>query len=152
MEQSCNYQCDVLIIGSGAAGLTLALQLADHARVMVLSKGPLTEGSTYYAQGGIAAVFDENDSIESHIEDTLIAGAGLCDRNAVQFTTENAQASLQWLISLGVGFDQVDSDNGTRRYHLNREGGHSHRRILHAADATGKAVQTTLVDQVRQHP
>ena len=152
MQQTPDYQCDVLIIGSGAAGLTLALQLAQHAHVIVLSKGPLTEGSTYYAQGGIAAVFDENDSIESHIEDTLQAGAGLCDRDAVAFTAANARNSLQWLISLGVGFDQVDDDSGQRRYHLNREGGHSHRRILHAADATGKAVQTTLVDQVRQHP
>lgn len=151
MEQTTNYQSDVLIIGSGAAGLTLALQLADHASVIVLSKGPLSEGSTYYAQGGIAAVFDEDDSIESHIEDTLVAGAGLCDRQAVEFTTQNAQASLQWLISLGVGFDQVDDSQGNRKYHLNREGGHSHRRILHAADQTGKAVQTTLVDQVRQH-
>lgn len=148
MEQNSDYQCDVLIIGSGAAGLTLALQLADHAQVMVLSKGPLTEGSTYYAQGGIAAVFDENDSIESHIEDTLIAGAGLCDLAAVQFTTEHAKESLQWLIDIGVGFDRIDDEH----FHLNREGGHSHRRILHAADATGRAVQTTLVEQTRQHP
>ncbi|EKE84812.1 L-aspartate oxidase [Idiomarina xiamenensis] len=152
MEQAANYQCDVLIIGSGAAGLTLALQLADDAHVMVLSKGPLTEGSTFYAQGGIAAVFDEGDSIESHIEDTLVAGAGLCDRAAVEYTTQHAKESLQWLIDIGVGFDQLDSVNGEPRYHLNREGGHSHRRILHAADATGRAVQTTLLEQVRQHP
>lgn len=142
-----HYQCDVLIIGSGAAGLTLALQLADHAQVTVLSKGPLTEGSTYYAQGGIAAVFDENDSIESHVEDTLVAGAGLCDIDAVEFTTRNAKQSLQWLIDLGVGFDRVDDG----QFHLNQEGGHSHRRILHAADATGRAVQTTLVEQAIQH-
>lgn len=147
MEQNSDYQCDVLIIGSGAAGLTLALQLADHAQVMVLSKGPLTEGSTYYAQGGIAAVFDKNDSIESHIEDTLIAGAGLCDLAAVQFTTQHAKDSLQWLIDIGVGFDRIDDEH----FHLNREGGHSHRRILHAADATGRAVQTTLVEQARRH-
>lgn len=147
-----HYQTDVLIIGSGAAGLTLALQLADHAQVLVLSKGPLTEGSTYYAQGGIAAVFDEHDSIDSHIQDTLIAGAGLCDPEAVAFTTSNARASLQWLIDMGVGFDQVTAADGAAKYHLNQEGGHSHRRILHAADATGKAVQTTLVERVRQHP
>lgn len=151
MEQVIDYQCDVLIIGSGAAGLTLALHLADHAKVLVLSKGPLTEGSTYYAQGGIAAVFDENDSIESHIQDTLIAGAGLCDPDAVAFTTQNAKKSLQWLIDLGVGFDRVDSADGESKFHLNQEGGHSHRRILHAADATGRAVQTTLVQQVKEH-
>ncbi|MBY6063194.1 L-aspartate oxidase [Pseudidiomarina sediminum] len=152
MEHVIDYQCDVLIIGSGAAGLTLALHLADTAKVMVLSKGPLTEGSTYYAQGGIAAVFDENDSIESHIQDTLVAGAGLCDPEAVAFTTSNAKKSLQWLIEMGVGFDRVDAANGESKFHLNQEGGHSHRRILHAADATGKAVQTTLVEQVKQHP
>lgn len=152
MEQVIDYQCDVLIIGSGAAGLTLALHLADQANVLVLSKGPLTEGSTYYAQGGIAAVFDENDSIESHIQDTLIAGAGLCDPEAVAFTTQNAKKSLQWLIDLGVGFDRIDSADGESKFHLNQEGGHSHRRILHAADATGRAVQTTLVQQVKEHP
>ncbi|RUO57884.1 L-aspartate oxidase [Pseudidiomarina insulisalsae] len=152
MEQVIDYQCDVLIIGSGAAGLTLALHLADQAQVLVLSKGPLTEGSTYYAQGGIAAVFDENDSIESHIQDTLIAGAGLCNPDAVAFTTSNAKKSLQWLIDLGVGFDRVDAEDGESKFHLNQEGGHSHRRILHAADATGKVVQTTLVAKVRNHP
>lgn len=152
MEPVANYQCDVLIIGSGAAGLTTALKLADHLHVTVLSKGPLTEGSTYYAQGGIAAVFDKNDSIESHIEDTLIAGAGLCDPEAVKFTTENARTSLQWLIDAGVGFDQVQSKDDSPAYHLNREGGHSHRRILHAADATGKAVQTTLQELALKHP
>ena len=93
MEPAANYQCDVLVVGSGAAGLTTALQLADTLKVTVLSKSALTEGSTFYAQGGIAAVFDKNDSIESHIEDTLIAGAGLCDPEAVKFTTENARAS-----------------------------------------------------------
>src|SRR5690554_509889 len=152
MEQMAHYQCDVLIIGSGAAGLTLALQLAEHAKVIVLSKGPLTEGSTYYAQGGIAAVFDEHDSIDSHIQDTLIAGAGLCDLAAVEFTTRHARESLQWLIDMGVGFDRVAATGSEPKYHLNQEGGHSHRRILHAADATGKAVQTTLVEQVRLHP
>jgi L-aspartate oxidase len=152
MEQPTDYQCDVLIIGSGAAGLTLALQLADDAQVLVLSKGPLTEGSTYYAQGGIAAVFDEHDSIDSHIQDTLIAGAGLCDLAAVEFTTRHARESLQWLIDMGVGFDRMPATGTELKYHLNQEGGHSHRRILHAADATGKAVQTTLVEQVRLHP
>jgi L-aspartate oxidase len=143
--------CDVLIIGSGAAGLTLALHLAKSADVVILSKGPLNEGSTLYAQGGIAAVFDENDSITAHIDDTITAGAGLCDKETVKFTTENAKPCLEWLISQGVQFDKEKNHNGETRYHLTREGGHSHRRILHAADATGQAVQTTLAEQVRQH-
>ena len=145
------HNCDVLIIGSGAAGLTLALHLAQNAEVIILSKGPVNEGSTYYAQGGIAAVFDENDSITSHVSDTLISGAGLCDEDIVQYTAENAKACLEWLIDQGVSFDQESNDNGDVRYHLTREGGHSHRRILHAADATGQAVQTTLVSRVKQH-
>ena len=152
MTQANEHLCDVLIIGSGAAGLSLALQLADQRRVLVLSKGPLREGSTLYAQGGIAAVFDENDSIASHVNDTLVAGAGLCDPAAVQFTAEHAKAAMQWLIAQGVPFDQYQDSDGSMKYHLTREGGHSHRRILHAADATGRAVQITLVDQVRQHP
>lgn len=143
--------CDVLIIGSGAAGLTLALHLAQNADVVILSKGPLNEGSTFYAQGGIAAVFDENDSVASHVEDTIIAGAGLCDEDTVRFTTENAKSCLEWLIDQGVEFDKEQSSNGESRYHLTREGGHSHRRILHSADATGQAIQTTLAEQVRQH-
>jgi L-aspartate oxidase len=143
--------CDVLIIGSGAAGLTLALHLAKSADVVILSKGPLNEGSTLYAQGGIAAVFDENDSIKAHVDDTLTAGAGLCDKETVKFTAENARSCLEWLINQGVQFDQEKNQHGETRYHLTREGGHSHRRILHAADATGHAVQTTLAEQVRQH-
>lgn len=146
------YQCDALIIGSGAAGLSLALKLATDLNVIVVSKGPLVEGSTYYAQGGIAAVFDENDSIESHVNDTLKAGAGLCDKSVVEFTASRAKAALQWLIELGTPFDQETDASGESRFHLTREGGHSHRRILHAADATGRAVQTTLVEQVARHP
>jgi len=145
------HNCDVLIIGSGAAGLTLAMHLAKTADVIVLCKGPINEGSTYYAQGGIAAVFDKNDSIDSHVSDTLIAGAGLCEAETVKYTAENAKACLEWLIEQGVDFDQEKNHDGNVRYHLTREGGHSHRRILHAADATGQAVQTTLVDRVRQH-
>ncbi len=152
MHHQKEHRCDVLIVGSGAAGLSLALQLADELNVIVLSKGPLREGSTLYAQGGIAAVFDENDSIASHVNDTLIAGAGLCEDAAVQFTAENAKSAMEWLIAQGVPFDQYRDDDGVLKYHLTREGGHSHRRILHAADATGRAVQITLVDQVRRHP
>ncbi|RUO35143.1 L-aspartate oxidase [Aliidiomarina soli] len=146
------FQCDALIIGSGAAGLSLALKLAQHLNVIVLSKGPLVEGSTYYAQGGIAAVFDENDSIESHVNDTLKAGAGLCDAEVVHFTASRAKTALQWLIELGTPFDQETDAKGEARFHLTREGGHSHRRILHAADATGRAVQTTLISQIERHP
>ncbi len=105
MNTTPDFSCDVLIIGSGAAGLSLALRLAEHSSVTVLSKGPISEGSTFYAQGGIAAVFDETDSIESHVEDTLIAGAGLCDRHAVTFVASNARSCVQWLIDQGVLFD-----------------------------------------------
>ncbi|EHE6996768.1 L-aspartate oxidase [Escherichia coli] len=146
------HSCDVLIIGSGAAGLSLALRLADQHQVIVLSKGPVTEGSTFYAQGGIAAVFDETDSIDSHVEDTLIAGAGICDRHAVEFVASNARSSVQWLIDQGVLFDTHVQPNGEESYHLTREGGHSHRRILHAADATGREVQSTLVSKAQNHP
>lgn len=146
------HSCDVLIIGSGAAGLSLALRLADKHQVIVLSKGPVTEGSTFYAQGGIAAVFDETDSIDSHVEDTLIAGAGICDRHAVEFVASNARSCVQWLIYQGVLFDTHVQPNGEESYHLTREGGHSHRRILHAADATGKEVETTLVSKAQNHP
>ncbi|MBB2295482.1 MULTISPECIES: L-aspartate oxidase [unclassified Escherichia] len=152
MNISPEHSCDVLIIGSGAAGLSLALRLADKHQVIVLSKGQVTEGSTFYAQGGIAAVFDETDSIDSHVEDTLIAGAGICDRHAVEFVASNARSCVQWLIDQGVLFDTHVRPNGEESYHLTREGGHSHRRILHAADATGKEVETTLVSKAQNHP
>ncbi|WP_312953342.1 L-aspartate oxidase [Superficieibacter sp.] len=152
MKTTLELSCDVLIIGSGAAGLSLALRLAEQRSVIVLSKGPVNEGSTLYAQGGIAAVFDEMDSIESHVEDTLVAGAGLCERHAVSFVASNARHCVQWLIDQGVLFDTQIQPDGAESYHLTREGGHSHRRILHAADATGKAVETTLVSQALAHP
>ncbi len=140
---------DVLVIGGGAAGLSLALRVADNLKVALISKGPLREGNTRYAQGGIAAVLDKEDSIEDHIQDTLTAGAGLCDSNAVRFTVKHGKENIDWLIRQGVPFDR--SDDGSS-YHLTREGGHSHRRIVHAADATGQAVQTTLEARVRNHP
>ena len=139
---------DVLVIGSGAAGLTLALQLAQDARVAVLSKGELTSGSTYRAQGGIAAVYDTLDSNQNHIEDTLNAGAHLSHTDAVDFTVSNGKRSIDWLIEQGVPFTQ--NENGTS-LHLTQEGGHSHRRVVHANDATGKAVSKTLIQQARKH-
>lgn len=146
-------QHDVLIIGSGAAGLSLALKLADNANVAVLSKEALSEGATLYAQGGVSAVLDEHDSIESHVQDTLIAGAGLCDSGVVRFVVEQAYQSIDWLVDLGVDFTRSNADSGTNSpFHLHKEGGHSHRRIIHAADATGKAIETTLESRVRQHP
>jgi len=145
------HSCDILIIGAGAAGLSLALKLAPHAKVNVLSKGKLSEGSTFYAQGGVAAVFSDSDSIDSHVDDTLIAGAGLCDEEAVRFTISNAKESMQWLIDTGVDFDTEVDEKGNTQYHLTREGGHSHRRILHAADATGKEIENTLLGAVKKH-
>ncbi|MDQ8037591.1 MAG: L-aspartate oxidase [Pedobacter sp.] len=137
---------DVLIIGSGAAGLTLALKLDPSLRVAVLSKATLSDASTYYAQGGVAAVLDETDSTDLHVADTLVAGAGLCHEDAVQFTVENGPEAIRWLIDQGVSFTL----NEDEQPHLTREGGHSHRRIIHAADATGRAISTTLVQRVRE--
>ncbi len=142
-----HHQYDVLVIGSGAAGLTLALSLAKQARVAVLSKNALTEGSTWHAQGGIAAVLDNQDSIDAHVADTLIAGAGLCHEEAVRFTVERSKSAIEWLIQQGVNFTK--EHDGTD-YHLTKEGGHSHRRIIHSADATGQAVHSTLIEQVQQ--
>ncbi|MBF0335984.1 MAG: FAD-binding protein, partial [Alphaproteobacteria bacterium] len=139
---------DLLVIGSGAAGLTLALRVLEakpSARVAILAKGPLAEGSTLYAQGGIAAVLDAADTTEAHVADTLNAGAGLCNVDSVRFVVENARTAIEWLIDQGVAFDR-EGDS----WHLTREGGHSHRRVIHAADATGRAVETSLVDRVRE--
>jgi L-aspartate oxidase len=143
---------DVLIIGSGAAGLSLALKLADHSKVAVLSKNALIEGATLYAQGGVSAVLDKHDSIESHVEDTLTTGAGLCDPKIVEFVVKHAQESIDWLVDIGVDFTRSNhSSKKSSVFHLHKEGGHSHRRVIHAADATGKAIETTLESRVRQH-
>lgn len=149
---SQHYQHDVLVIGSGAAGLTLALTLPEHLRIAVLSKGNLANGSTYWAQGGVAAVLDDMDTVESHVDDTLNSGAGLCREEAVRFTVEHSREAIQWLIDQGVPFtrdDQTAREDGGFEFHLTREGGHSHRRIIHAADATGAAIFKTLLEQAK---
>ncbi|MGV3456532.1 L-aspartate oxidase [Sphingomonas sp.] len=141
------HQCDVLVIGSGAAGLTAALNLAERFKVTVLAKGGLDEGSTAWAQGGIAAVLEPGDTFEAHIEDTMIAGAGLNDRATVEMVVENAPAAIQRLVELGVPFN-MDGN----ALHLTREGGHSARRIVHVDDATGWAVQVALIRAAQAHP
>jgi len=144
---------DVLIIGAGIAGLTLALRLAPGARVTVLAKAALTEGSSLYAQGGVAAVLDDKqDSLSSHVEDTLNAGAGLCKPETVRYVVEHGPDAIHWLINEGVPFTKITDHEDESVFHLTREGGHSHRRVIHAADQTGKAIENTLESQVRQHP
>ena len=141
---------DVAIVGSGLAGLSVALHLADHRKVVVISKRALRDGASDWAQGGIAAVLDSADSHDQHVNDTLIAGAGLCDEGATRAIVEQGRAAIEWLIEQGVPFTRdVDAEMG---FHLTREGGHSQRRIIHSADATGHAVQVTLEEQVRRHP
>jgi len=135
---------DALIIGSGLAGLATALLLPTDWRIAIVTKRALADGSSAWAQGGIAAVLGEGDSFEQHIHDTLVAGAGLCDPDATRFTVEHAPEAIAWLRALGTPFTQEGGE-----LHLTREGGHSHRRIVHAADATGAAVQQTLIDRVR---
>ncbi len=144
-----HHHYDAVIIGSGAAGLTLALHLDPGLRVAILSKGTLSAGSSSGAQGGVAAVLNqERDSQEQHINDTLIAGAGLCRKEAVEHIVEHGQASIQWLIAQGVPFTPDEKTSGFE-FHLTREGGHSERRIIHAADATGKAISDTLISKAR---
>ena len=162
-SQNITKKAEILIIGSGAAGLTLALRSADFAQVTVLSKGILSEGATFYAQGGIAAVLDEADSIESHVEDTLTAGVDLCHRNIVEYMVSRSAEAVSWLIEQGVPFttkpqkSEKKSDRDIEAaelssLHLTQEGGHSHRRIIHATDATGKAVFETLQKRAVTHP
>ncbi|MGF1605027.1 MAG: L-aspartate oxidase [Rhodothalassiaceae bacterium] len=143
---------DVLIIGSGAAGLTAALALPRAFKIAVLSKGDVSGGATKWAQGGIAAVLDATDTIDSHIADTLVAGAGLCNEAAVRFICERGREAIQRLIDQGVAFTPAAPQEDGYGYHLTQEGGHSHRRIIHVADATGKAVQKTLEERVAEAP
>jgi len=164
-NNTTRYDYDILIIGSGAAGLTLALKSADNARVAVISKGQLSQGATYYAQGGIAAVLDDEDSIDAHIADTLDAGSGLCHLDMVTHVVEQSGECVKWLVEQGVPFTTIAPEeardaaalkplqpDNLAPLHLTREGGHSHRRIIHATDATGRAVFETLAYQANRHP
>lgn len=150
---------DVLVIGGGAAGLSLALKIAEFTKVTILSKSSLKQGSTYYAQGGVAAVLDSQDSEKSHVEDTLLAGAGLCHQDIVEYAVNRGPECIDWLMQQGVAFSQLDKDNKSNvvdsnnsstysDFHLTQEGGHSHRRVIHAADATGKAIFKSLSEKV----
>jgi len=141
---------DVLILGSGLAGQSLALRLADQRRVALVTKDALEDSASGQAQGGIAAVLDSTDSTDAHIADTLAAGAGLCDREATRFVVEHGHDAIEWLIAEGVLFTR--DETSVLGYHLTREGGHSQRRVIHVADATGSAVQETLMQKVRRHP
>jgi L-aspartate oxidase len=140
---------DVLIIGSGLAGMAAALRLAPRLKVALVTKHELLDGASSWAQGGIAAVLDGSDSLEDHIRDTHVAGGGLCHDDAVRFVVERGRQSIEWLVSQGVPFTR---DGHNRDLHLTREGGHSHRRIAHAADRTGSAVQSTLEPRIKSHP
>ena len=138
---------DVIVIGSGAAGLTAALALGEKLRVLVIAKGGLTEGSTAHAQGGIAAVLDAGDTFADHIRDTMIAGAGLNRQETVEYVIERAPHTIDRLMHLGVPFNTEG-----KNLHLTREGGHSHRRIVHVDDATGWAVQSALLKAAQDNP
>ncbi len=144
------HDFDVLIIGSGAAGLSLALRIDPSMQVAVLSKGNLDAGSTAWAQGGISAVIDEGDSIDQHMADTVDAGVGLCDENAVYHTVVHGKEMIAWLTDLGIKFTREKGADGKSYLHLTREGGHTQRRVVHAADATGRAIQNTLIRAVSE--
>lgn len=142
-------QCDVLIIGSGLAGLTSALKLADHKKILIVSKREIEDSSSQWAQGGIAAVMSNEDSVESHVKDTEFVGGGLCNHKVATFVASRGHVAIAWLNDLHVPFSR---DEVSHELHLTKEGGHSHRRVVHVKDATGRAIQTTLSEKVKAHP
>ena len=146
-ERTVVHHFDILVIGSGLAGQSAALRLANTHKVGLISKRGLEDSASGWAQGGIAAVLDSQDSIEAHIQDTITAGAYLNDPVATRFVIENGRRAIEWLIDQGVPFTRDNSG-----YHLTREGGHSARRVIHVADMTGLAVQNTLTKKVRENP
>lgn len=154
------HTSDVLVIGGGVAGLSLALRLADGQDdgqddgmdVTVINKDRFPESNSYYAQGGMSAVLGADDSFDAHVRDTVDAGAGLCHEASVRLVVERAPACVEWLGRLGVAFSRAGDEGSASPYHLTREGGHSHRRVVHAADATGRAICDTLVSRARAHP
>jgi L-aspartate oxidase len=148
MKNTQMLLCDVLIIGSGLAGLTSALKLADHKKVLIVSKREILDSSSQWAQGGVAAVMSNEDSIESHVKDTEFVGGGLTDPKVASFVASHGKEAIQWLNDLHVPFSR---DETTHQFHLTKEGGHSHRRVVHAKDATGRAIQATLSKQVTAH-
>jgi len=148
---SKQYNFDVVIVGSGAAGLSTALHLPTSTSVAILAKNDFEQYSSYFAQGGISAVLEPDDSVELHTEDTMIAGAGLCDEEVVSFTAAAGKQSIEWLTDLGMPFTRDRQEISDSGFHLTREGGHSKRRVVHAADATGKALQQTLLAHVHEH-
>ncbi|EPC03398.1 hypothetical protein L861_17825 [Litchfieldella anticariensis FP35 = DSM 16096] len=143
---------DVLVIGGGVAGLSLALELADERRVTLLRPVSDDHGASRWAQGGIAAVLSPQDDIQAHVQDTLNAGDGLCDEATVRFTVTQGPAAIEWLVTLGVPFTPDTSPQAPYPFHLTREGGHGARRVIHAADATGRALIDTLLEHVARHP
>ncbi len=148
---SKQFKFDVVIVGSGAAGLSLALSLPTQASIAILAKNNFEQYASYFAQGGISAVLEPDDSIDQHVEDTLEAGAGICDENIVSSTAAAGADCIRWLASLGMPFTRDRQDVSHSGYHLTREGGHSKRRVVHAADATGKALQQTLQAHALEH-
>jgi L-aspartate oxidase len=149
-EHVPSIHTDLLVVGAGLAGLTVALKVAEKRKVIVLAKRELTEAATAWAQGGIVGVLDEKDSFESHVGDTLEAGAGIVSEATARYITENSQQAIQWLVDQEVAFTQ--DPEGPLGLHLTREGGHTHRRIAHAADATGKAIHIALLEKAKVHP
>ena len=149
---SKQYNFDVVILGSGAAGLSVALHLPATISIAILAKNNLEQYSSYFAQGGISAVLEPDDSVKQHVEDTMIAGAGLCDQAVVTFTAAAGKQSIQWLAGLGMPFTKDRQEISSSGFHLTREGGHSKRRVVHAADATGRALQQTLDAHVQERP